>query len=212
MGKENHISSFAIIEEANMSVFRNSSAVGGGLLLTLLLIFLTGSQSARAEDESGTGNWLVGTWSLALDSEIFGLPPGFPLRGLAIFNRDGTYQFQDAGDFGQANFLNTQNSTQFGAWRRADNGVVIGTALFLEADLATGELLRWQKVTLVLEKSDERNVVIGTATVSLLECDNLLPLLPTALTCPDPIDSADDFVVLPPSEIPITLKRLRAGH
>ena len=194
-----------------MSVFRNSSAVGGGLLLTLLLIFLTGSQSARAEDGSGTGNWLVGTWSLALDSVVFGLPPGFPLRGLAIFNRDGTYQFQDAGDFGQANFLNTQNSIQFGAWRRADNGVVIGTALYLEADLASGELLRWQKVTLVLEKSDERNVVIGTATVSILECDHLLPL-PSALSCPEPIDSADDFVLLPPSEIPITLKRLRAGH
>jgi len=181
------------------------------VMLTLVLTFSTGSQLARADDGQGTGNWLVGTWSLALDTEIFGLPPGFPLRGLAIFNRDGTYQFQDAGDFGQASFLNTQNSTQFGAWRRADNDVVIGTALFLEADLATGELLRWQKVTLVLEKSDERNVVIGTTTVSLLECNNLLPI-PTALSCPDPIDSADDFVLLPPSEVPITLKRLRAGH
>jgi hypothetical protein len=194
-----------------MSVFRNSSAVGGGLLLTLLLIFLTGSQSARAEDGSGTGNWLVGTWSLSLDSVPFGLPPGFPLRGLAIFNRDGTYQFQDAGDFGQATFLNTQNSTQIGAWRRADNGVVIGTALSLEADLATGELLRWAKVAIVLERSDERDVVTGAVTVSILECFNLLPL-PTALSCPDPIDSADDFVIVPPTEIPITLKRLRAGH
>jgi hypothetical protein len=175
------------------------------------LIFSTGSQLARAEDGQGTGNWLVGTWSLALDSEVFGLPPGFPLRGLAIFNRDGTYQLQDAGDFGQANFLNTQNSTQYGAWSRGPHGTVIATALYLEADLATGELLRWQKVALVLEKSDERDVVTGAATVSILECDHSL-LLPSALSCPDPIDSAEDFVILPPTEIPISFKRLRAGH
>ena len=193
-----------------MISIRNAGVAGRGLLLALLLTFSTDSQLLHAEDGEGTGNWLVGTWSLALDSVPFGLPPGFPLRGLAIFNRDGIYQFQDAGDFGQASFLNTQNSTQYGAWSRGAHGTVIATALSLEADLATGELLRWAKVALVLEKSDERDVVTGTVTVSILECDNLLPL-PTALSCPDPIDSADDFVIVPPTEIPLTLKRLRAG-
>jgi hypothetical protein len=200
-----------LINSLSNAALRITSAVGGSVILALLLTFSTGSQPARADDEQGTGNWLVGTWSLSLDSVPFGLPPGFPLRGLAIFNRDGTYQFQDAGDFGQATFLDTQNLNQFGAWRRGTDGTVIGTALSLEADLATGELLRWQKVAIVLERSDERDVVTGAVTVSILECFNLLPL-PTALSCPDPIDSADDFVIVPPTEIPISLKRLRAGH
>jgi hypothetical protein len=124
---------------------------------------------------------------------------------------DDRYQLQDTGDFGQANFLNTQNSSQYGAWSQGSHGTVIATALYLEADLATGELLRWQKVALVLEKSDERDVVTGAATVSILECDHSLPL-PSALSCPDPIDSAEDFVIQPPTEIPISFKRLRAGH
>jgi len=182
-----------------------------GLVLALSLTVLTAANVAQADDDRSHGKSIVGTWYLALDTVPFGLPPGFPLSGLAIFNRDGTYQLQDGGDFGQATFINTQNSIQFGAWRKGRRGTVIGTALFLEADLPTGEVLRWQKVDIVLDKIRDRNVVTGSVTVSILECSNMLPI-PTPLTCPDPIESAGDFVVMPPSDISITLKRLSPGH
>ena len=168
------------------------------------------AESAQASNTRGYGRWLAGAWYLALDTTAFGLPPGVPLGGIAVFDRYGTYQIQDAGDFGQATFLNTRHSYQFGAWERVDHGVVLGTALFLEAELSTGELLRWQKVRLELHKTDDRDVVTGTANISVLECANMLPL-PTALTCPDPIAASEDFVPLPPFDIPVTLKRIRAG-
>lgn len=179
-----------------------------GLFLACLCTVLAAANLAQADGGRNHGNWIVGTWYLALDSVPFGLPPGFPLSGLAIFNRDGTFQFLDGGDFGQATFLNTQNSQQFGAWRRGRHGKVIGTALSFEADLPTGEVLSWQKLDLVLHRTGNRNVVAGSANVSILACSNLLPL-PTPLTCPDPIESADEFVVVPPTDIPITFKRLK---
>jgi hypothetical protein len=155
-------------------------------------------------------DWMTGTWYLALDSEPFGLPPGFPLSGLAVFNRDGTLQILDAGDFGQATFTNTQNSVQFGAWRKVRKNQVIGTTLFLEADLATGEVLRWNKVRIVLARDVSSDVVAGTVNVSVLECSNLLPL-PTALSCPDPTDPSNAFTDLPPADIPVTFTRLHAS-
>lgn len=159
---------------------------------------------------STRGGPIVGAWYLALDTVPFGLPPGFPLHGLAIFNADGTYQFLDGGDFGQATFLNTQHTQQFGAWRIGRGGNVVGTALYLESDLPTGEVLRWTKVQIDL-RTDHAGVMTGHATVSNLDCDFLLPI-PTALTCPDPIEFADQFVVVPPTEIPVELKRLEPGE
>ena len=164
-----------------------------------------------AEDSSGDGNWIVGTWYLALDTEPFGLPPGFPLSGLAIFNRDGTYQWLDANDFGQATALNTQHSQQFGSWKINRHGTVVATSLFLSADLPTGELISWEKVNMTLKRTRGRNVVRGRVNLSILECQNMLPI-PTPLTCPDPIASAGDFVAAPPADIEITFKRLRPGR
>ena len=175
-----------------------------------ILVSLSSLAEAGDYGRKPTGNWLVGTWYLALDTTAFGLPPGLPLAGLAMFHRDGTYELQDAGDFGQATFLNTQNSNQFGAWRARRHGRAQGTALFLEADLATGEVLRWQKVELSLSRTDDRDVVTGIAVVSILECTNMLPV-PTAFTCPDPVESADEFVIQPPFEIPVTFRRIRPG-
>lgn len=179
------------------------------LLAALCCIALAAADSARADNDKASGPWIVGTWYLTLDTTIFGFPPGFPFSGLAIFHADGTYVLQDAGDFGQATFLNTQNSQQFGSWRMAPGGTIVGTALFLEADLATGEVLRWQRTESVLHRQASGGVA-GTVTAYVLECDNLLPI-PTPVTCPDPIESADAFVVVPPADIPITLKRLTPG-
>jgi hypothetical protein len=179
-----------------------------GVCLAFLCAIVAATNIARADDDRNRGNWIVGTWYLALSSEPFGLPPGLPLSGLAIFNRDGTFQFLDGGDFGQATFLNTQNSHQFGAWRIGRHGKVIGTALSFEADLLTGEVLRWAKANIVLHRTDDRDVVSGSVNVSILECSNMLPI-PTPLTCPDPIESADAFVVVPPTDIPLTFRRLR---
>ena len=191
-----------------MKRFKRFRSLVACLVLAWSLAAVGTADLAQADDNANGGRWIVGTWYLALDTEIFGLPPGLPLSGLAIFNRDGTYQFQDGGDFGQATFLDTRHSNQFGSWHNTLGGKVKGVALFLEADRASGAVLRWQKVETELHRSDDRSVVTGTATVSILECNNALPV-PSPLTCPDPIDGADNFVILPPTDIPITLKRLR---
>lgn len=192
-----------------MQTRRTSLRQGLRLFLLCLIAVATAGTAAGAEpDQRSFGHWIVGTWYLALDTEVFGLPPGFPLSGLAQFNRDGTYRILDANDFGQATFLNSQHSQQFGAWRGTRAGRMIGTALFLQADLATGEVLRWERTHLQLSRTDERDVVTGVVNVSVLECNNLLPL-PSPLTCPDPIEAADDFVAMPPTDIPVTLRRLR---
>ena len=185
----------------------NKGARMAGLVLALSWTVLAGA-SNPADNAHKRGHWIVGTWYLALDTVPFGLPPGFPLNGLAIFNSDGTFQFQDGGDFGQATFLNTQHTTQFGAWRRAVRRGAVGAALFFEADLPTGEVLRWLKTDIKLHRTRDRDVVTGIVNVSRLDCPNMLPL-PTPLTCPDPIKSAGDFVVVPPTEVPITLRRLK---
>ena len=183
------------------------------LLIAAGMISLSIGTAAQAGEKKGRAHagWLVGTWYLALDTQPFGLPPGLPLAGIAQFHSDGTYQFQDAGDFGQATFLNTRHSYQFGSWRPTRGGKVIGTALFMEAELASGELLNWQKVRIVLNRTDERDVVSGKVTVSILPCSNMLPV-PTAFTCPDPVQSAGDFVEMPPVEIPVTFRRILPGH
>lgn len=87
----------------------------------------------------------------------------------------------------------------------------MGSALFLEAELSTGEVLRWQKVRLVLKQTDDPDVISGTSTVSVLDCSNMLPL-PTAATCPDPVESRRDFVIMPPTGVPLTLRRVRPLH
>ena len=166
--------------------------------------------TAKADHRNGAG-WLVGTWYLALDSTPFGVPPGYPLGGLVMFNGDGTYQLQDAGDFGQATFVGKRHSYQFGAWKRVGRGRIVGTALFLEAELTTGEVERWQKVTIELQRTRSWSTLEGTVNVSILECPNLLPL-PTALSCPDPVKHAADFVPLPPENVAIKLRRIRAGR
>ena len=186
------------------------------IAITVATLYLAGSGTFALADDKDylswqRADWMTGAWYLALDSEPFGLPPGFPLSGLAVFNRDGTLQILDAGDFGQATFTNTRNSVQFGAWRVVHKSQVIGTTLFLEADLGTGEVLRWNKVRIVLARGADRDVVAGTVNVSVLECSNLLPL-PTALTCPDPTDPSRAFTELPPADIPVTFRRLHAGR
>jgi hypothetical protein len=184
-----------------------------GLICLTCLTCLIGNYTAIAQDAelpaARDGQGLVGTWYLALDSVPFGLPPGFPLSGLMQFQQSGTYQILDGGDFGQATFTNTQNSQQFGAWRRDRNGSFVGTALFLEADLPTGEVLRWVRTQFLLATTPDADVIEGIVNIATLECGNQLPL-PTPLTCPDPIASADQFVLVPPADIPLTLRRLHA--
>ena len=181
-------------------------------LRPVALLMMLGSaflMNAAAAEERKSTNWLTGTWYLALDTTPFGAP-GFALSGIVIFNRDGTYQLQDAGDFGQATFIGKRHSTQYGAWRYKPRGRAKGTALFLEAELNSGEVERWQKVQLYLKRTRDRHVVKGTVNVSILECPNMLPV-PTALTCPDPVEEAANFVALPPGDVEVTLRRIRPG-
>lgn len=179
------------------------------LALSLGLACTVASADPSTKYSSARFDWISGAWYLALDSEPYGVPPGYPLGGLAVFNADGTFQVLDAGDFGQATFTNTQHTTQLGAWRKVRYNKVIGTTLFLEADLASGEVLRWNKVRFTLRPTRDRDVVTGTVNVLILDCSNLLPL-PTALTCPDPTNPANTFTEVPPADIPVTLTRVRA--
>jgi hypothetical protein len=176
-------------------------------LVATLIAFVTSGQSAVANEIPENSGWPTGTWYLALDTEIYGLPPGFPLSGMAQIHRDGTLTIVDGGDFGQAEFLNTRNLPQYGSWRRAGGGTIEATTLFLEADAASGDVLRWIRVEFALWR-DEAGVTLGTVNTTMLPCAPALPP-PSPLSCPDPIDNADLFVpVGDPPDVPVTLKRL----
>ncbi len=154
----------------------------------------------------------VGTWYLALDATPFGAV-GAVLSGLATFHDDGTFLLADAGDFGQAGFTG-KHSPQFGAWSSVHDLRLLGrsfraTSLFLEANL-DGQVLNWQRVDLELTVSQDGMTMTGTANVTLLPCDDTLPL-PSALTCPDPIANASQFVPGAPAPLPVTFSRLFAN-
>ncbi len=181
------------------------------VLVATLIASISSGRAAIAGEVPDAGNWPTGTWYLALDTEVYGLPPGFPLSGMAQIHRDGTMTLVDGGDFGQADFLNTRNLPQFGSWRRKGSGVIEATTLYLEADAANGEVLRWIRVEFEFWR-DGAGVTLGTVNTSMLPCAPALPP-PSPLTCPDPIENADLFVgVGDPPDVPVTLKRLLPIH
>jgi hypothetical protein len=187
--------------------------VGG--LFALLCLAAGTAVITRAEGDNGSvetrgGHWIVGTWYLQLDSEPYGLPPGFPLSRIAIFTSDGTYQGQDAGDFGNPNFT-PQQSTQYGAWQTSEGNTVILTTLSFQAELYTGDVTLWGRGQFEFHRTDDPDFVSGHVTGAILFCDDSLPV-PTPLACPNPIESADELIVIPPFDIPITLTRLRPGN
>jgi hypothetical protein len=155
---------------------------------------------------------VAGTWYLALDTTPFGIQ-GLALSGLATFHDDGTVLIIDAGDFGQATFLNKQHSVQMGAWRcirgrdiPRNVRKVVASTLFLEADL-DGEVEAWYRVELELTMSGDGQELKGFVTTLKLPCD-VAPPIPTPLTCPDPIENADLFEIDGPPNVPVTLRRL----
>jgi hypothetical protein len=150
---------------------------------------------------------IVGTWYLALDAEPYGLPPGASLPGLAQFHADRTLQIVDAGDFGGPPFP-TRDTTQVGSWRISGRGRIEATTLFLQGDAMGGGILAWARVDLSLRLTG-RDLVTGTVNFSALECDQSAPL--PIFACPDPIDRAGDFVAMPPSDVPVALKRVKVG-
>jgi len=129
-----------------------------------------------------------------------------PLSGIAIFDQDGTFQVEDGGDFGQMGFTG-KNLTQYGTWRRDTGGEVVGVSLFLEANAMTAEVEKWVRGRFRYFRTDDRDVVAGYAEgIAELPCDLGLPF--SAISCPDPIENADDFVAVGPADVPIVLKRL----
>jgi hypothetical protein len=203
-------------QEWTMNSFPQSILRFSLLLLSAILLAISGNAVAQSDQitdrptdrPQAQGHWIVGAWYLALDTEPFGLPPGTPpLSGLAIFNADGTLQFADAGDFGQMGFTG-KHLTQYGSWRRAPRNTVVAVTLFLEANNVTAEVERWTRARFRFRRTDHRDVVAGLAVeISNLECDLPVPL--SAISCPDPIEHADDFVVSAPPDVPILLRRIR---
>ena len=144
----------------------------------------------------------VGTWSVALDAGPFGLP-GFTLAGVASFHRGGTLSLADAGDWGG---LGTLDSNQFGVWRWSRSGLV-ATTVFLSADAESGDVRQWQRVTLKLRRGESRDHLEGHVNVAILLCEPASPV-PSALTCPDPVERRLDFTPIPPFDVPVALRRL----
>ncbi len=189
---------------------RSANSKGEFLLaVTLGLLFLTAIPAVSERTPAGRAP--VGTWYLALDTTPFGIPGEF-LSGMATFHSDGTFLIVDAGDFGQPGFTG-KHLPQFGSWEsspsvRSRGAILHGTSLFLEADLG-GEVLNWQRVKFELTLSRDGSVMTGTADVTLLACDDMLPL-PSALRCSNPIANASQFLPAAPAPLPVTFTRLNA--
>lgn len=174
----------------------NGHLVCAGLLLSSMFI----THPALADGDAQPK--IVGTWSLALDAGPFGIP-GFALTGLATFHRDGTVIFADAGDFGS---LGTLDTNQFGVWVRTENGVS-ARLLSLSASPDTGEPMRWGRANFLLTRGENHDHMVGIANVDVLNCEPVPPL-PGAITCPDPVVRGDEFVPIPPFDIPLEFHRL----
>lgn len=167
-----------------------------GLGLALLLSFSAIGEASRVSTPKGA-------WYLALDAEPYGLPPGTTLPGLAVFHRDKSFRIVDGGDFGGAPF-GTADTPQVGSWRRR-NGRIEATGLFLQADAATGEVLSWLRVEFLLEEDGSKRLA-GTVNVFALPCGDPAPF--PVFGCPDPIAAAGDFVPVPPTDVPVRLRRV----
>ena len=180
-------------------------------ICSAVIALLAGSAWAHAGNGSYP-NWklaryvIPGTWSVSLDAGPFGLP-GFNLAGAATLHRGGTVTIVDAGDFGG---LGTRDTPQQGIWHIDRNGVRV-TTLILSADAATGQLLHWQRVSMRLRFGESRNRLVGSVNVAKLAC-SVLDGIPPALTCPDPVAAADEFVTEPPFDVPVEFRRLRHAH
>ena len=153
--------------------------------------------------ESQTPRSGSGTYYLALDAAPFGLPPGLSLPGIMTLHADRTAIVVDGGDFGGLPF-NTRDSAQLGSWRPTFTGMEV-VLLFLQADAATADVLSWQRVHITL-KHRGRETLIGKVNVFQLACAGPAPF--PVFNCPDPIESAADFVPNSPPDVPVTLRRL----
>ena len=181
----------------------------------LVLATLLAGWQAQADERNALPRLIVGNWYVALDAGPFDPNlAGTFLSGLAHFHADRTFMLSDAGDFAAESFpMSTLSSAQFGAWAVTDvtaRGVagIAGTSLYLDADAETGEAIGWSKVQFLLHIVD-RNTVEGVINTYFLPCE-VLPPLPTPLTCPDPVANAAAFAPSSPPDVPITLTRIAA--
>ena len=170
------------------------------LVLLAAALWLPAAALAKGSHKSPSG-----TWYLALDAASFGLPEGLSLPGLMTLHSDRTVLISDGGDFGGMPF-NVRDSSQFGAWRFAGGNLKIVT-LFLQAD-PIGDVRSWFRVQIKL-RARNRNTMTGTVNVFQLPCN--VPGAPFAVfSCPDPIESAEEFVPAEgPRDVPVTFRRLR---
>lgn len=173
------------------------------LLLGMLLGAMCAFGTVRAENPAAQGG-ITGTWYLALNAEVFDLPPGSTLPGLVQFHTDRTLTIVDAGDLGTAPFP-TKDTAQMGHWSR-ERGRIHTLTLFLQQNESNGDV-GWNKVEIELSRPTG-DVMEGWATVSYLGCNTEVPF--PVFFCPDPVDNILDFDVVPPSNIPVRLTRLPA--
>ena len=173
------------------------------LLAILVLVGIALVATAVSASERTAADRITGTWYIALNVEPFGLPAGTKMPGLAVFNRDGTVQFVDGGDFGGLPFT-TRDLPQTGSWTPRPGGAE-AVLLSLQADDITGEVLSWQKLHLRLFV-DGRNRLLAIGQASTLACDQPAPF--PIFGCPDPIASADDFVPVNSFDLEVELTRL----
>ncbi len=196
-------------------LYRTGAFLAGRLgvaAVALALTTLVIAPQVHAKDRV-SGRHIVGTWFLALDAGPFAPPfEGLFLSGLMQIHRDRTFMISDAGDFAADSFIPTFATPQYGAWKfksRYGSNKIVATSLYLEAQGETGEAFRWNRVQFKLRVID-RNRVEGMMSASYLPCPEMPPF-PTPLTCPDPVENADEFVPDGPADVPVTLTRIVPG-
>jgi hypothetical protein len=178
----------------------NPRVLAATMVFGLAMMLAAGPTSAHDRE-----NGIAGTYYLALSVDPFELPlpPGLSLPGLLTLHADRTAMIVDGGDFGGLPF-DTRDSAQLGSWRYSRSGIQI-VFLFLQAEASTGDVRSWQRVHILIDERDH-NVLRGKVNVFQLPCVGPAPF--GVFNCPDPIESADDFLPNSPPDIPVTLHRL----
>ncbi|GEM_PF-2910277 len=181
-----------------MKSMRKCNSVRSAILSAIVALSLMPSMAAANHSRLV----VPGTWYLALDATPYGLE-GLSLPGLVALHADRTVLMSDAGDFGGLPF-GTRDSAQFGSWKYTRGGIKV-VALFLKADSA-GDVMAWYRVELSLSGRN-RNTLKGTVNVFTRSCDRPAPF--AAFSCPDPIETAGEFVPADLPDVPVILRRLR---
>lgn len=173
------------------------------VLAMMMILWTTGSYRTVAAQNDGKVFW--GTWAMAMDTGIFGIPDGvFP--AVWTIHRDGTLIVTDGGDLGSVPFT-TADTAQQGVWVQVSQQTFMSTTLSLQKNEMTGQAEGWHRGRFNVQFAEDSDHLVGFVEDEFLPC-NPGPTFAKLLNCPDPITSAYQPAPFP---IPIKLTRLRVN-